>query len=85
MKRIVDDSSPEGLEVLLGERVTLYCANYIYTGKMTGVNATFVKLENALIVYDTGTHDSKTWADASALPGPWYVMTGAIESFGVFK
>jgi hypothetical protein len=33
MKRIVDDSSPEGLEILIGERVKLYCANYICTGR----------------------------------------------------
>jgi len=85
MKRIVDDSSSEGLEVLIGERVTIYCANYSYTGKLVGVDAIFVKLEDVAIVYDTGAHDNTNWADASAMPKPWYVMVGAIESFGIFK
>ncbi len=85
MKRIIDTTDAEGLEALLGERVTLFCLNYIYTGKLVGANDSFVKLEEASIVYETGAFTEKNWKDAQQLPGAWYVQTGAIESFGELK
>lgn len=85
MKKIVEDVSGEGLDKLLGERVTLFCLNYIYTGKLSGVNATCVLLTEAAIVYETGELTYKKWKDAQPLPGDWYVQTSAIESFGVLK
>jgi hypothetical protein len=85
MKKIVDEVSGEGLEKLLGERVTLFCMNYIYTGKLMGVNASCVLLHDAGIVYETGELSDKKWKDMQPLPGPWYVQTSAIESFGVLK
>src|SRR5208282_5297819 len=56
MKQIVTvtEVEGEGLEALLGQNVLLFCLNYIYTGKLVGVNSTFVKLEGAKIVYETG-------------------------------
>ena len=72
----------EGLEILLGEKVTLFCLNYIYTGKLAGVNKTCVLLEDAAIVYETGELCSKEFKDAQKLPNSWYVQIGAIESFG---
>jgi hypothetical protein len=87
VKKIVSvtEVSGEGLVGLLGERVTLFCMNYIYTGKLAGVNESCVLLEDAAIVYETGELKTKTWKDAQALPGPWYVQVGAVESFGVLK
>jgi hypothetical protein len=85
MKKIVEEVSGEGLEKLLGERITIFALNYIYTGKLMGVNASCVLLEEASIVYETGELNTKTWKDAQALPGPWYVQIGSIESFGVLK
>lgn len=87
MKKLVEvtEVDGEGLEALLGERVTLFCMSYIYTGKLVGVNTTFVKLADAAIVYETGPLTDKTWKDAQALPDDWYVETGAIESFGLLK
>ena len=85
MKKIVQEVTGEGLEKLLGERVTLFCLNYIYTGLLAGVNETCVLLEQASIVYETGELTSKAWKDVQALPGPWYVQRGAIESFGILK
>jgi len=85
MRKIVEEISGEGLEKLLGEVVTLFCLNYIYTGKLIGVNATCVLLAEAKIVYATGDLCSKTWKDAQALPGEWYVQTSCIESFGKLK
>jgi hypothetical protein len=85
MRKIVEEISGEGLEKLLGERVTLFCLNYIYTGKLIGVNASCVLLEEASIVYETGGMDTKTWKDAQPLPHAWYVQISAIESFGILK
>ena len=87
MKKLVEvtEVEGEGLVALMGERVTLFCMNYIYTGKLVGVNDTFVKLENAAVVYETGAFTDKSWKDAQALPKALYVMTGTIESFTVLK
>ena len=85
MKRLVEDVDVEGLEKLLGGRVTLFCMNYIYTGRLMGVNERYVLLTDAAIVYETGELTTKTWQDAQPLPSDWYVMTSAIESFGVLK
>jgi hypothetical protein len=75
----------EGFNSLLGETITLFCAVYIYTGKLVGVNKDYVKLENPKIVYETGAFDTKTWKDAQALPNEIYVMTAMVESFGIVK
>ena len=85
MRKIVEEVSGEGLEKLMGETVTLFCLNYIYTGKLVGVNETCVLLDNAKIVYETGPLTDKKWKDAQELPNQWYVQIGAIESFGMLK
>ena len=85
MKKIVEEVSGEGLQKLLGERVTLFCLNYIYTGKLIGINETCVLLTGASIVYETGELTSKSWKDAQALSHDWYVQLSAVESFGVLK
>ena len=85
MRKIVEEVSGEGLEKLMGERVTLFCLNYIYTGKLTGVNEKCVLLTDAAIVYETGPLTDKNWTDAQKLPNDWYVSISAIESFGVMK
>ena len=87
MKKLVSvqEVKNEGLVGLMGEEVTVYCANFIYAGKLVGVNDTFIKLSGAKIVYETGEHGTKTWKDAQPLPKDWYIQTAAIESFGLFK
>lgn len=84
MKKLIEVEG-EGLELFLGERITLFCGNYIYTGKLIGVNNLFAKLESAAIVYETGAFDEKNWKDAQKLPHEWYVMLSFIESFGILK
>jgi hypothetical protein len=84
MKKIVEVND-EGLEGLMGENVTLLCMNYFYTGKLIGVNATCVLLEDPKIVYETGEWTSKNYKDAQSLPGDIYVQTSAIEAFGILK
>ncbi len=87
MRKVVQtiEADGEGLMKLLGEKVTLLCANYFYTGTLVGVNETCVLLEQPSIVYETGAWHEKGWKDAQALPGAIYVMTAAIEAFGVMK
>lgn len=85
MKKIIETVEGEGLESMLGERVTLFCMNYIYTGKLIGVNDTCVQLQDPSIVYETGPFNDPKWKDAQALPQNLYVMTSAIESFGYIK
>ena len=85
MKKIVTEVQGEGLEKLLGERVTLFCLNYIYTGVLSGVNDSCVLLTDAAVVYETGPFGEKKWKDAQALPTDWYVRLDCIESFGLLK
>jgi len=88
MKKLVSvtEVEGEGLEALLGERVLLLCANYFYTGKLIGVNASCVCLEDPAIVYETGPWEAKKFQDEQRLHTKiLYVMIGAIEAFGVAK
>ena len=85
MKKIITEVENEGLLKLLGERVTIFAANYIYTGVLAGVNESCVLLEDAAIVYETGALTDKTWKDVQKLPGAWYVQCAFIESFGILK
>jgi len=61
MKIMVTEVENEGLTALMGKTVTLFCGVYIYTGKLVGVNDTCVKLEDAGIVYQTGSFTDKKW------------------------
>jgi len=86
MKKIVTvtEVEGEGLEALLGQNVQLWCLNYIYAGKLTGVNKDDVVLENAHLVYETGELNAKSFKDAQKLPGEeWRVRTSVIESYGL--
>ena len=84
MKKIVEvqEVEGEGLVGLLGKQVMLFCLNYIYTGKLSGVNETCVMLENPAVVYETGAFNDKTFKDSQPLPFHLYVQVNAIESFG---
>jgi hypothetical protein len=83
--KLVETEDKEGLLALMGRRVTLFCANYIYTGNLVGVNETCVKLQDAAIVYETGAFNDKSWKDAQVLPNDWYVQLTSLESFGELK
>lgn len=87
MKKLVkvEEIEGEGLLALLGQRVTLMCANYFYTGKLEGVNATCVLLSDAHMIYETGAWNEPKWKDAQKLPGSIYVQTHMIEAFGILK
>jgi len=87
MKKLiqVQEVEGEGLVAFMGQRVTLFCMNYIYTGTLAGVNNSCVLLEDAGIVYETGAFTDKTWKDYQRLPNNLYVQVAAIESFTVLK
>ena len=86
MRKLVEQVEGEGLDSLLGERVLLMCAGYFYEGKLIGVNDSFVKLDDAAIVYSTGEWSAKSYADIQKLhEKEWYVQRGLIESFGKSK
>lgn len=85
MKKIISEVENEGLIKLIGEKVTLFCQIYIYSGKLIGVNETCVLLSDASIVYETGSFTDKQWKDVQALPHDWYVQINSIESFGLMK
>lgn len=84
MKKLVEVTE-EGLEGLLGERITVFCMNYIYAGKLIGVNGSCILLEDAAVVYETGPFTDEGFNDVQPLPDQWYVQTSAIESFGKLK
>ena len=78
--------SGEGFEALLGKTVIIFCASYIYHGKLVGVNTTCVKLENPSIIYSTGSFDDKEYSDKQSLGvKEHYIQLLAVESFGVGK
>ena len=85
MRKIVEEVDNEGLIKLIGETVTLWCMNYIYTGKLVGVSADCVLLKDAYVVYETGELNTKEWKDAQKLPNDWYVRIQCVESFGILK
>ena len=86
MKKSVKKIKSKGLGSFLNNRVLLMCAGYFYEGKLIGVAPDFVKLDDAAIVYSTGTWSDKAYADIQKLhQKEWYVCRNLIESFGLGK
>jgi len=82
MKKIIEEVSGEGLESLIGKKVTIWCCRYIYAGKLTGVQEDDILLTDAKVVYETGPLEEKGFTDAQDLPMPHYIRTASIESYG---
>lgn len=77
----VSEVKGEGLIGLLGKRVLVMCAAYFYHGTLVGVNDSYIKPDDAAIVYETGAWTDKALKDAQPMGNGHYVMIGAIESF----
>lgn len=76
----------DGLPVLLGKNVEIWCDDYIFIGKLIGVNGTCVKLQDPAIVYETGELDAKTYRDVQKFSQKFkYLMLSKIVSFGEGK
>lgn len=82
MKKLVSitEVSGEGFESLMGEYITVSCLNYIYSGKLIGVNTDDILLTEAVIVYETGELCGP-FKDAQALPNDLYIRTSTVESY----
>jgi len=77
--RIVSDEET-AFDKLLGKEVALFCSNYIYSGRLTGINGSSVELSSPSIVFETGAFSSKNWKDAQRLPcAVAFVERSAIE------
>ena len=85
MKKIVEELGTDALENLLGERVTLFCCRYIYTGKLIAIDEKSALLTDCGIVYETGAFDNDKWSDYQKLPYNWHVSLQSVESFGILK
>jgi homoserine acetyltransferase len=85
MRKIVETVEGEGLEKFLGEKIQVWCMNYIYAGKLSGVNSNCILLTDASVVYETGELAAKGYKDAQAAGRDIYVMIAAIESFSAGK
>ena len=88
MKRLVNVTEVEGdgLVKLLGEQVQVWCLNYIYTGKLTGVNERDLCLEDASIVYETGKLTDKGFKDAQSVGvKEWFVRLDVVEAYALVK
>ena len=86
MKRLIEETEDDGFSPLMGEKVTLLCANYFYTGKLVGVNEGFVEIEDPAIVYETGEWSDKMYKDVQALGCKTLrVRVAAIEAYGTIK
>ncbi len=87
MKKIIEVVETDGgFEDFLGQEVLVFALNYIYAGKLTGVNKTCIELSGAKIVYETGPFNLAGYKDAQTLPGTTLlIQTAAIESLGAGK
>ena len=85
MKKLIEVENG-GLLSLLDENVLVFCVNYIYTGKLTGVNDDCIQLSDAQIVYETGDFQQAGFKDAQPLPtSEWFIQLASIESLGRAK
>lgn len=73
------------LEDLIGETYLFQCARYIYHGKVKSVNSDYIELEDAGVVFETGSYDSNSPEDRQALPHNVFVLRASIESFYKLK
>jgi len=85
MKRLVEEIEDDGFTPFIGQRITLLCMNYFYTGKLIAMNEDFLELADAAIIYKTGAWVDKIWKDAQPLPGNVRVRVATIEAYGVWK
>ena len=73
----------EGFFALLGKNVEVHTPNFIFAGKLEGVNDKFIKISNAHTVFDTGAYTNKNYSDAQKRQQDvWYIMLGSIIAFG---
>lgn len=86
MKVLIEEKQGMGMESLMGKYITVWCLNYIYAGKLVGVNEYDIILSEPKVVYETGKLTEPGFSDAQDLPASeWRVRTACIESYGEMK
>lgn len=71
----------EDMDSLIGKKWAFQCARYIYFGKVKSINNSFIELEDAETVFETGEYSAKEASDSQEMPkGRVLVMRQAIES-----
>lgn len=84
MKRIIETTEADGMEKLLGEYVQVWCVNYIYAGRLVGVNKEDCVLADPQIVYETGRLTDKQFKMAEPCGvSELFIRTAAIESYAL--
>jgi len=76
-----EDSLVKDLSELKGKLYTFWCTRYIYHGVVKEVNKSFITLENASVVFETGEYNATNASDIQKLPHEANVMIQSIESF----
>ena len=70
-----------GMDDLVGKKWAFQCARYIYFGKVKSVNSTFIELDEAQVVFDTGEYSNTAPNDAQDLPKKKaMIMRQSVES-----
>ena len=75
----------ENMDDLIGETYMFQCARYIYHGKVKSVNATYIEIENASVVFNTGDYSNSSPEDSQSLPNNAFIMRQSIEMFAKMK
>jgi len=71
----------EDITELEGKKYAFQCARYIYYGKVKNVNPSWVELDEASVVFDTGNYSDTSAEDIQELPKKKaYVMRQSIEA-----
>ena len=72
-------------ENYINQRITLFCANYIYSGRLNKILNGWLTLTEAGIVYETGPFDVMQWQDYQPLPHSVSVNVNSVESIMILK
>ena len=75
------ESPLKDLQGLKGKLYTFWCTRYIYHGVVKEVTKTFITLEDASVVYDTGDLSKTSAESIEKLPFDCNIMIQSIESF----
>jgi len=84
MKKLAEIVEVEGdhLAAALGQKVLIFGVRYNYSGVLTEVTDKFLKITEAVIVFDTGDFAAKSWATAETpKSSEIHVNIAAIESW----
>jgi hypothetical protein len=66
---VIGPGVPEGaMAYAVGQEVVVFCANYIYGGKIVNVTSQELVLDDPYIIYETGDFAAAQWKNFQRLP-----------------